>query len=255
MDDQIQTMAEAAARHLLLNFQEEHPDWSDDRTPVDELVSWLGLHVETFHPNDYPPGTYGLLEPDEDLIWLCRDLPETLRRFTLAHELAHAVLHRHVNGSHRHYTFSHNLDTSALSQHVPEISPEDPCQRPDVQEEVMGRIDQDQFSEVGQLYNPRSQRELAANIFAAELLMPLERVRTLYLGQQILPGKLASLFDVSQRLIEVRMDQTNVTSRPRTTKRLRRASRRMYERRLPTAITALRQNIQPSQLTQCCAGQ
>ncbi len=234
MDDQIQTMAEAAARHLLLNFQEEHPDWSDDRTPVDELVSWLGLHVETFHPNDYPPGTYGLLEPDEDLIWLCRDLPETLRRFTLAHELAHAVLHRHVNGSHRHYTFSHNLDTSALSQHVPEISPEDPCQRPDVQEEVMGRIDQDQFSEVGQLYNPRSQRELAANIFAAELLMPLDRVRTLYLAQQISPGKLASLFDVSaaamlNRLVGLLMEPPETSIQHEKEREIRRVTKQYDE--------------------------
>src|SRR5438874_593082 len=135
MDERIQALAVVAARQLLQGFQEEHPDWFDDRTPVDELVAWLGLHVETFHPNDYPVGTYGFLEPDEDLIWLCRDLPETLRRFTLAHELGHAVLHR--RGGDRTQALLQQLDafiSSAYRQHVPEMSREDPCQEPDVQE-------------------------------------------------------------------------------------------------------------------------
>ena len=83
MDDRIRTTAVAAARQLLQRYRAVHPQWSDDCTPVDDIVAWLGLYVETFHPYDYPQGTYGFLEPNEDLIWLCRDLPETLRRFTL----------------------------------------------------------------------------------------------------------------------------------------------------------------------------
>src|SRR5581483_7904278 len=46
-------------------------------------------------------------------------------------------------------------------------------------------------------YDPRSQRELMANIFAAELLMPLERVHALYLAQQVPPNMLVSTFGVS----------------------------------------------------------
>src|SRR5579871_1502306 len=80
-----------AARQVLARFQAEQPEWTDDRTPVDELVAWYGLDVETFHPDDHPKGTYGFLEAGERLIWLCRSLPETFRRFTLAHELGHAV--------------------------------------------------------------------------------------------------------------------------------------------------------------------
>ncbi|HEV7237486.1 MAG TPA: ImmA/IrrE family metallo-endopeptidase, partial [Ktedonobacteraceae bacterium] len=94
MDDGTRAAAVTAAQQLLLRYRAEHPRWVDDKTPVDELVAWLGLQVETFHPADYPAGTYGFLEPVEDLIWLCRDLSPTLRRFTLAHELGHAVLHR-----------------------------------------------------------------------------------------------------------------------------------------------------------------
>src|ERR1700692_2864940 len=97
MDDRTRataTAATAAARELLQGYKAEHPGWTDDRTPVGDVVSWLGLEVETFHPNDYPQGTYGFLGPAEYLIWLRRDLSSSLHRFTLAHELGHAVLHR-----------------------------------------------------------------------------------------------------------------------------------------------------------------
>src|SRR3989440_1924716 len=201
MDDQIRQEAVAAARHLLLLYKAEHPTWTDTRTPVDDLVSWAGLQVETFHVKDYPEGTYGFLEPDEDLIWLCRTLPESLRRFTLAHELGHAVLHR--DNAHRSQLLQESGQAASLppaSQFLPELSREDPCQQPDVQEEVVGQNEQELLREVlgiGQSYNPRSERELAANIFAAELLMPIEQVRTLYLHEHIPTTGLANLFDVS----------------------------------------------------------
>ena len=54
------------------------------------------------------------------------------------------------------------------------------CHEPDVQEEITGYYEQEQLQEmlgIGVSYDPRSERELMANIFAAELLMPLERVR------------------------------------------------------------------------------
>src|SRR5205823_11080436 len=69
MDERIRAGAIAAAQQLLLRYRTAHLQWIDDRTPIDDLVSWLGLHVETFHPHDYPQGTYGFLEPSEDLIW------------------------------------------------------------------------------------------------------------------------------------------------------------------------------------------
>ncbi len=201
MDDRIQAIAIEAARELLQSFKLEHPGWTDDKTPVDSIVSWLGLEVATFHPNDYAEGTYGWLEPEEDLIWLCRDLPETLRRFTLAHELGHVILHRHTG--HQAPNPSTTLNTGiplSAEQPVPDLTSEDPCQAPDVREEVIGPVDSERAEDllgIGQSYNPRSQRELAANIFAAELLMPLTRVRTLYLQEGVSPRKFASLFDVS----------------------------------------------------------
>ncbi|MFL5628311.1 MAG: UvrD-helicase domain-containing protein [Ktedonobacteraceae bacterium] len=202
MDDQIRAAASAAARQLLLRYKEEHPQWQDDKTPLADLAAWLDIQVETFHPNDYPIGTYGFLEPGEDLIWLCRDLPATLQRFTLAHELGHAVLHRDVDSTKKWYLMrAATTGGSLLEQHIePELAPVGPCQQPDVQEEMPGLHEPDTLEDVlgiGMTYDPRSERELAANIFAAELLMPLERVQSLYLDQHISPRALANIFDVS----------------------------------------------------------
>jgi DNA helicase II / ATP-dependent DNA helicase PcrA len=195
MDDRIQALATEAAHQLLQNFRESHPWWTGDRTPLDELAAWLGLSIATFHPDDHPKGTYGFLEPAENLVWLCRNLPTGLHRFTLAHEIGHAILHRQVG--HQYIPFLSSLPINLFDQGA---SREDPCQTQDIQEEVTGLIIQEQAEEllgIGLSYNPRSQRELAVNIFAAELIMPLERVRTLYLTEEIPANKLASIFDVS----------------------------------------------------------
>src|SRR5258708_15652299 len=184
MDDRMAVEAVTAARQLLRSFKEAHSDWENDKTPVDTVVTWYGPGVATFNPDDQPQGTYGWVEPGENLIGLCRGRPETLRRFTPAHELGHAVLH----------------SGRGEQQQEMEPSPDDPCQDSDVQEAVTGLVEQEQFEEIlgtGQVYNPRSQRELAANIFAAELLMPLERVASLYLGRQVEPQALAGTFGVS----------------------------------------------------------
>ncbi len=96
MEERIEFEAREVARHLLRSFRESHSAWQDDCTPLDELTQWLDLEVATFHHGDQPEGTYGFLDAAENLIWLRRDLPEMLRRFTLAHELGHAMLHRKV---------------------------------------------------------------------------------------------------------------------------------------------------------------
>ncbi|MEO8973858.1 MAG: UvrD-helicase domain-containing protein, partial [Ktedonobacteraceae bacterium] len=187
MDERIKAEATAAARQLLQRFRAAYPDWTDDYTPVNTLVEWYGLHIETFSPADYPAGTFGYLEDNEPLIWLNRSLMETLRRFTLAHELGHAVLHR--------------VSPHAMQQDMQALSSNTSCHESDVQEEITGYYEQEQLQEmlgIGMSYDPRSERELMANIFAAELLMPLERVRTLYLDSHVATHALASLFGVSQ---------------------------------------------------------
>lgn len=194
MDLSMRLEAVEAARDILLRFRHASPGWQDDQTPVEQIAHWLGCEVETFHPDDYPSGTYGFLEPGEPLIWLCRGLSNAFRRFTLAHELGHVVLHSHI-------PTGHDLppDACALWEEMP-VSSEDPCQAQDVSEDAAGLLSQQQAEDLlgpGLAYDPRSRRELAANLFAAELLMPLERVWELYVVQGVAPDMLASRFGVS----------------------------------------------------------
>lgn len=197
----VQQVAEQAAQLLAHEFRERHVWWQDDYVPLDELVAWLGLNVELFNADTREPGTYGYVDPEEDehLIWLRRDLPLAIRRFTLAHELGHVVLHCHHTP--QLATIVHDLlplfEITRNTQ-TPPLSDEDACQKDDVADDSTENEErlQDRLG-IGQSYDPRSLREQAANMFAAELLMPLERVRTLYGDAHINPATLNDHFGVS----------------------------------------------------------
>jgi DNA helicase-2/ATP-dependent DNA helicase PcrA len=210
MHDQIRDEAIAAARQLLHIYRQAHPAWLDNQTPIDDLVSWLGIDVATFHPDDQPRGTFGYLEEGESLIWLNRELSKTLRRFTLAHELGHAVLHRPaqqqtpaLRSVFANETPAYETAASAQAAPLALAIASQPCEEQDVQEEVMGPGESayeymEDVLGIGMTYDPHSERELAANVFAAELLMPIERVRLLYLGDQVPATLLAETFNVSR---------------------------------------------------------
>ena len=196
MDDRFQELAVEAARQVLQSFRESDAQWTDDKIPLNELADWLGLEIATFNSDDYPKGTFGFLEPGENLIWIRRNLSEGMHRFTLAHEIGHAILHRQVE--HQHVSLRLPRTVGVLD---PGAAFDDPCKEQDVREGVTDLVFQDQAEELlgtGISYDPRSQREIAANIFAAELLMPLERVRTLYVSAEISANELAGIFGVSQ---------------------------------------------------------
>ncbi len=196
MDDRFQELAAEAARQVLQSFRESYAQWTDDKIPLDELADWLGLEIATFEPGDYPKGTYGFLEPGENLIWLNRKLPDGTLRFTLAHEIGHAILHRQAEHQHKFLRLPRSmavLDTGVVS--------DDPCNEQDVRECVTDLLFQDQMEEqfgIGISYDPRGQREIAANVFAAELLMPLERVRALYISAETPANDLVHIFGVSK---------------------------------------------------------
>jgi superfamily I DNA/RNA helicase/Zn-dependent peptidase ImmA (M78 family)/CRISPR/Cas system-associated exonuclease Cas4 (RecB family) len=196
MDERFREQAVEAARWVLKRFRESNAQWADDTVPLDKLASWLGLEIATFGPSDYPKGTYGFLEPGENLIWLYRNLSDEISRFTLAHEMGHAILHRHVEEQYVVLRLARTVEVLN-----PEVSSEDQCTEDDVRTSETERLFEDQVEElqgIGIAYNPRSQREIEANIFAAELLMPLERIRTLYLSSDIRAGELADIFGVSR---------------------------------------------------------
>jgi Superfamily I DNA and RNA helicases len=195
---------EASAILVLQEYRKAHPQWNDDITPVQDIASWLGLEVATFDPQDYPQGTYGFMDADEDesLIWLCRDLSTNLQRFTLAHEIGHALFHcqegRRLLAIAPQYA-PLLLHSEAQTQ-LPKLSREQPCQQSEIQEDLAGIQEQDQLQEVlgAHGYSPRSKRELVANLFAAELLIPRAHLITLYLQAGVAARTLATHFQVSE---------------------------------------------------------
>src|SRR5260370_3483908 len=183
--------AEVAVRLLMEDYRKAHADWSDDKIPVDELVTWLGLYVATFSPMDYPQGTYGFIDPDEDenLVWLCRDLPETLHRFTLAHELGHIILHCHrgrrfqelVQRLSAEAEFITQTMLATIQKGMPDLSPIDPCHDMDVQADMTGYLDEEQFQEalgIGQSKDLLTMRKQPAIFFPANMYLPSQRILT-----------------------------------------------------------------------------
>ncbi len=139
MEERIQFEAREVARRLLRSFRASYPQWRDDCTPLEAITEWLELDIATFHHSDEPEGTYGYLDAHDNLIWLRRDLPDTLRRFTLAHELGHALLHRTVS-PHMQPLFESIHAISAPSTTDQGASQTDPCSTEDVREEVNGPL-------------------------------------------------------------------------------------------------------------------
>lgn len=217
-----QQQAERAAQLVLQLYKEDHPEWQDDRAPVEALVAWLGLHIATFMSGDYDSGTYGFIDPDQDehLIWLCKDLPETLHRFTLAHELGHAILH--CRGNELIEVIQSELRLAlpgeTEAQHWQRsLMPtrDDPCSIRDIQDDMAVYAEQAYVQEwlgSNHAYDPRSQHELAANAFAAELLMPHERLHALYLQAQVPPQQLADHFAVSRSALLNRLAELFTSS-------------------------------------------
>ncbi len=215
MTEWIFLQAEAAARLLLQRFWEAHPGLVSDYTPVDVLTKWLALDVADFQAGDHALGTFGYIDPDEDehLIWLRDDLATSLRRFTLAHELGHALLH--CRGNQWITAFQQELAIVPLAQRGPQFrirtpqpSLDDPCSASDVQDSLTAYYEQQYWQEQlgqGHVYDPRSQHEIAANVFAAELLMPLERLRHVYLVERAAPHLLTTRFGVSQAALLTRL--------------------------------------------------
>ena len=208
MAESQQQQAERAAQLVLQLYKDDHPEWQDDRAPVEALVTWLELHIATFMPGDYASGTYGFIDPDQDehLIWLCKDLPETLHRFTLAHEMGHAILHCRGNElieviqAELKLTLADEAETQHWQRSLMPTR-DDPCSIRDIQDDMVAYAEQAYVQEwlgSNHAYDPRSQHELAANAFAAELLMPRERLQTLYLQGLIPPQQLADHFAVSR---------------------------------------------------------
>ncbi|HEU5438043.1 MAG TPA: ATP-dependent helicase, partial [Ktedonobacterales bacterium] len=170
-------------------------------TPLDRLAVRIGLDVATFHPGGRRAETLGWLEPDENLVYLREGLSETARRFTLAHEIGHALLHRPGG-------LARLLESGTLATPEGNSDGELPgCAAPDLDVPADFFASGDETLTPSQAYSARARRESEANAFASHLLLPAERLRRAYLARtRRAPGyaalrSLAREFGVSQDVL------------------------------------------------------
>ena len=216
---------EQAATAILRWFEQQHGPWQDDRVPVDTLVEAIGLDVARFSPALHP-GTLGYLEPGEELIFLRSGLAEPARRFTLAHELGHAVLHRSEGLAARTAgTWVAQPDAASDEE---QGAYESICGDDDLAEALESTGAEGEVLVAGQTYSARARREGEANAFAAALLLPDDALRRVIAGMGAnerrhgLTRKLATRFGVSEDALLRRLcallassaHQTTTTDRP-----------------------------------------
>ncbi len=161
-----------SAAAALLAWLREQGDFEDTPTPLEALAAQLGLAIATFDPALYP-GALGFLEPEEDLIFLRIGLSEPVRRFTLAHELGHAALHRRAGLAaeiiHR--------NAAGWADDALDVAADLSCDDSDL---AAPAADSDEILRPGQAYSARAQREGEANAFAAALLLPAASAHAAY---------------------------------------------------------------------------
>ena len=149
-----------AATHLLERLGARWDGERPLRIDVDQLAREIGLDVETFHPATRRTGTLGWLEPGERLIFLRDGLSEAARRFTLAHEIGHFLLHR-----------SGQSDTDAYDTDPTESDSEE-CDIGDLDAPADQLSLSSETLRPGQAYSARARRESEANQFASYVLLP-----------------------------------------------------------------------------------
>ena len=173
--DEATRIEQAAA--ALLRWLAQHDayrgSWRDDRVPIDALAGAIGLDVARF-PAALHPGTLGYLEPGEDLIFLRAGLAEPVRRFTLAHELGHAVLHRSDGPAAR--------AAGTWVAHAAAEQDDAICGDDDLEAALETTGAEGEMLAVGQAYSARARREAEANAFAAALLLPADQLRMTIAG-------------------------------------------------------------------------
>ena len=136
---------------------------------VDALAEALGLDVETFHPATRRNGALGWLEPGEPLIFLRDGLTRASRRFTLAHEIGHFLLHR--------ATVESDTETP---EDADGFGASEECDVGDLDAPIDAASLSAETLRPGQAYSARARRESEANQFASYLLLPASRLLASY---------------------------------------------------------------------------
>lgn len=173
----------AAAQALLRDFEERYDAAEAPPVPVERLASsLLGLFIDEADDLRILPGAptdrgrlSGLLDPEEMVIWIDRGEARRSpgrRRFTIAHEIGHLLLHVPV---------------------LHEVFYDRPA---DIRE-----LDEDRSGAAADL----PQREREANVFARELLMPEPLVNEQAHATGFNLSALAKRFEVSVPAMRLRL--------------------------------------------------
>lgn len=117
-------------------------------------------------------GAQALFDQDKNRILCSEALAEDERHFVLAHELAHARLHRDA----------------------------DPCHEDDVDPWTPAEPEESALGE-SDAYSPKQRREAQANVFARELLLPRLKLRDRFLEGDITASAIAVELEVPENLV------------------------------------------------------
>lgn len=176
----------AAARALLRDFEHRYEAVEAPPVPVERIaIALLGLYIDEADDLRSLPGApagrgrlSGMLDAEEMIVWVDRGEGRRSpgrRRFTIAHEVGHLLLHVPVF----HEVF---------------------CDQPaDIQE-----VEEDPPAPASELPEPR-RRERQANVFARELLMPESLVDEEARATGFNLPALANRFEVSVPAMRLRL--------------------------------------------------
>ena len=148
---------------------------------VEALLRGRGYDVARY-PAGHPllAGAWAALFPDAEVAACEAGLSLQRQAFALAHELGHLILHEHVPGGGLDATGSPaDADRCGAAEIEVEADPHDA---------LAGHV---------AVYNPRQQRELEANVFALNLLLPRPLLRRLFVKEGLDARAIAARCEVS----------------------------------------------------------
>ena len=154
---------------------------------VERLLAGRGYEVGRYqrgHP--LLAGAWAALFPEMELAACDASLSRQRQAFALAHELGHLVIHEPAAGQGRDeqpLQQEGSGQRAACSCGAGEIDPE-----ADPQDTLLGALE---------IYNPRQQRELEANVFALSLLLPRPLLWQLFVAEALGARAIAKQLEVS----------------------------------------------------------
>lgn len=164
-------------RSLATNWHNQLASETTDLLQADILIqralSDAGLKLLTLSPSSVLlDGAEALFDQDENRILCSEALTGADKHFVLAHEIAHARLHRDA----------------------------EPCHSDDLDPWTPAEPDQSALGEAD-AYSPKQRREAQANVYARELLLPRLKLKSRFLEGDTTAAEIAAALQVPESLV------------------------------------------------------